>query len=150
MKIAVGSDHAGFSLKEEVKKWLGELGVEVVDRGCFSLESVDYPDFAAAVAHDVAAGAVDRGILVCGTGQGMVMSANKVKGIRAALCQDTFSARASREHNDANILCMGARVIGPGVARDVVEAWLKGSFSGGRHAARVQKIAALEEEGRHG
>ena len=146
MTIAIGSDHAGFPLKQVVKLWLEEHGYEVDDLGTYDTKSVDYPDYAAAVAHAVAEGKVDRGILICGTGIGMSMSANKVPGIRAALCTDVYTARMSRRHNDANVLCMGARVIGPGVAESIVEAWLSEEFEGGRHARRVGKINALDEE----
>ncbi len=146
MTIAIGSDHAGFPLKQVVKSWLEEHGYEVDDLGTYDTKSVDYPDYAAAVAHAVAEGKADRGILICGTGIGMSMSANKVPGIRAALCTDVYTARMSRRHNDANVLCMGARVIGPGVAESIVEAWLSEEFEGGRHARRVGKINALDEE----
>jgi len=146
MTIAIGSDHAGFPLKQVVKSWLEEHGYEVDDLGTYDTKSVDYPDYAAAVAHAVAEGKADRGILICGTGIGMSISANKVPGIRAALCTDAYTARMSRRHNDANVLCMGARVIGPGVAESIVEAWLSEEFEGGRHARRVGKINALDEE----
>ncbi len=146
MTIAIGSDHAGFPLKQVVKSWLEDHGYEVDDLGTYDTKSVDYPDYAAAVAHAVAEGKADRGILICGTGIGMSMSANKVPGIRAALCTDVYTARMSRRHNDANVLCMGARVIGPGVAESIVEAWLSEEFEGGRHARRVGKINALDEE----
>ena len=146
MTIAIGSDHAGFPLKQVVKSWLEEHGYEVDDLGTHDTKSVDYPDYAAAVAHAVAEGKADRGILICGTGIGMSISANKVPGIRAALCTDAYTARMSRRHNDANVLCMGARVIGPGVAESIVEAWLSEEFEGGRHARRVGKINALDEE----
>ncbi len=144
MKIAVGSDHGGFNLKEEVKKWLQEKGHKVEDLGTFSLDSVDYPDVAVAVSKKVAAGLADKGILVCGTGIGVSIAANKIPGIRAALCHDTFSARAAREHNDANVLALGERVIGRGLAMDIVETWLGSRFAGGRHQRRIDKITALE------
>lgn len=144
MKIAVGSDHGGFNLKEEVKKWLQEKGHKVEDLGTFSLDSVDYPDVAVAVSKKVAAGLADKGILVCGTGIGVSIAANKIPGIRAALCHDTFSARAAREHNDANVLTLGERVIGRGLAMDIVETWLGSRFAGGRHQRRIDKITALE------
>jgi ribose 5-phosphate isomerase B len=146
MKIAIGADHAGFPLKQAVKSWLEEHGYEVEDLGTYDTEPVDYPDYAAAVAHAVADGKADRGILICGTGIGMSMSANKVPGIRAALCTDAYTARMSRRHNDANVVCMGARVVGVGVAESIVEAWLAEEFEGGRHARRVSKINALDEE----
>lgn len=144
MKIALGSDHGGFSLKEEIKNWLKEHDYATEDCGTFSTESCDYPDIALTVAQAVASGECDKGILVCGTGIGVSIAANKVPGIRAALCHDTFSAKASREHNDANVLTLGERVIGRGLALDIVEVWLNGSFAGGRHQRRVDKITALE------
>ena len=144
MKIAVGCDHGGLNLKNMAKDVLTKQGIEVVDMGTYTTDSVDYPDFAAKVANAVASGEVDRGILVCGTGIGISIAANKVKGIRAALCHDVFSATMSREHNNANILCMGERVIGLGLAEMIVNAWLKTEFQGGRHAGRVDKIMNLE------
>lgn len=145
MKIAIGADHGGFSLKEDIKQLLDELGYEYQDFGTHSSDSVDYPDVAVPVAQAVAAGQFDRGILICGTGIGIGIAANKVKGIRAALVHDTFSAHASREHNDANILTMGERVIGPGLARDIVKIWLSTEFEGGRHERRVTKIMDIEK-----
>jgi ribose 5-phosphate isomerase B len=144
MKIALGSDHGGFELKETVKAHLAEKGIELEDFGTYSSESVDYPIYAEKVANAVASGACDRGILCCGTGIGVCIAANKVKGIRAALCSDTFSARASRNHNNANILTMGQRVIGPGLALDIVDVWLEAEFQGGRHERRVGEIADIE------
>lgn len=146
MKIALGSDHGGYNLKQVVKKHLDELNIEYKDFGCESCSSVDYPDFALPVAEAVVAGEFDRGIIICGTGIGISIAANKVPGARAALCSDTFSAKASREHNDANILAMGERVIGPGLALDIVDEFLKGEFLGGRHAIRVGKITNIEEK----
>ncbi|MDH5299225.1 MAG: ribose 5-phosphate isomerase B [Desulfobulbaceae bacterium] len=137
MKIAIGCDHGGIDLKEAVVKVIKELGHEVDDQGCFSSESVDYPQFAKAVCAKVQAGQSDRGILLCGTGIGMSMVANKFTGIRAALCQEIFSARMSREHNDANVLCMGARIVGLGLAEEVVRTWLTTEFAGGRHQRRI-------------
>lgn len=145
MKVAIGSDHGGFNLKEAIKPVLEQLGVTYEDYGTHSVESVDYPDIAERVAKDVASGKFDRGILICGTGIGIGIAANKVPGIRAALCHDTFSAHASREHNDANILTMGERVIGPGLAADIVKVWLSSEFEGGRHARRIAKISDLEK-----
>ena len=138
MKIAIGCDHGGLHLKQEIKELLSTLGHEVEDFGTHSTESCDYPDIAEPVAHAVVDGAADRGILICGTGIG-------IAGVRAALCHDTFSAHASREHNNANILTMGERVIGPGLAKDIVTIWLNTEFEGGRHARRVEKISALEK-----
>ncbi|WP_295788350.1 ribose 5-phosphate isomerase B [uncultured Veillonella sp.] len=145
MKVAIGADHGGFRLKEAIKPVLDSLGVEYKDFGTHSEDSVDYPDISAPVAQAVATGEYDRGILICGTGIGIGIAANKVPGIRAALCHDTFSAHASREHNNANILTMGERVIGPGLASDIVKIWLTTEFEGGRHERRIAKISALEE-----
>ena len=145
MRIAIGSDHAGFRLKGEIIKLLRELGHDCHDFGTQSEEHCDYPDYAQAVAEAVARGECERGILICATGIGMSMAANKVKGIRAALCHDVFSARRSREHNDANVLCLGAEVLGVGLALEIVRAWLAAEFSGGeRHRRRVEKIEAME------
>lgn len=144
MKIAIGSDHGGYLLKGDVQDYLRELGHSPVDFGTDSTESVDYPDFGLQVAQRVAKGDFPLGILICGTGIGMSMIANKVPGIRAALCTDTFMARCSREHNHANILVLGARVIGPGLARDIVKAWLEAEPGGGRHQRRLDKIKAWE------
>ncbi|MEL7623196.1 MAG: ribose 5-phosphate isomerase B [Clostridiales bacterium] len=145
MKISLGADHGGFELKEAIKTWLLEKGYDVEDKGTYSIESCDYPDYAKAVALDVAAGKSDRGILVCGTGIGVSIGANKVRGIRAALCGDTFSARMSRLHNNANILALGQRVVGAGLALDIVEIWLSTSFEGGRHSTRVDKLMEIEQ-----
>lgn len=144
VKIAISSDHGGNNLRHEIINLLSELGVEFVDFGPDSNESVDYPDFAAPVANGVASGNFDRGILICGTGIGMSIAANKVKGIRCALVHDVFSAKATREHNDTNVLSMGERVIGAGHAREVVATWLNTSFEGGRHERRIEKIMELE------
>jgi len=146
LRVAVAADHGGFRLKNEILDWLREAGIEFADLGTFSEEAVDYPDQALAVAEAVKSGACDRGILCCGTGIGVCIAANKVPGIRAALCHDTFSARAAREHNDANVLTMGQRVIGPGLAREIVRVWLSAGFQGGRHARRVDKITAIEKK----
>lgn len=144
MMIAIGCDHAGFELKEKVKTLLGELGHEINDVGCHSAEhSVDYPDLAGEVANSVTNGQCDRGILICGTGIGMTMVANKFRGARAALCHDVYSAEMSRAHNDANVLCMGGRVIGPALADQIVKRWLATPFEGGRHANRVKKVDEL-------
>ncbi len=147
MKIAIGSDHAGFELKEEIKTYLKELGGhEVIDHGTYDTRSVDYPDFGIKVARSVAKKEVDRGILICGTGIGMSIVAGRFKGVRAALCQDLYTARMSREHNDANILIMGGRVVGKGLAREMVKIWLSTEFEGGRHSKRLEKIEKLMEE----
>ncbi|MGH7304477.1 MAG: ribose 5-phosphate isomerase B [Candidatus Rokuibacteriota bacterium] len=142
--VALGSDHAGFPLKEDIKSWLIGSGYDVVDLGTQSAESVDYPDFAVGVAGAVTAGKVDRGVLVCGTGIGMAMAANKVPGARAAACSDAYTARMSREHNDANILALGARITSREAAIEILEIWLGAEFAGGRHARRVEKIVALD------
>jgi len=146
VKIAIGADHAGFNLKEEIKKHLEKKGIAVIDKGTYSTESVDYPDFGEAVAEAVVQKEVDFGIVICGTGIGISIAANKVPGIRAALCSDTFSAHSAREHNDANVLALGARVVGVGLALDIVDTFLGASFEGGRHARRVEKIAGIEEK----
>lgn len=140
MKISIGSDHGGFDLKEQVTGFLRDNGHEVVDRGCYSTESVDYPDFADKVCSDIIDGKAGRGILICGTGIGMSIAANRHREIRAALCQEGFSARMSREHNNANVLCLGARVIGIEVALDIVQIWVKTDFAGGRHQRRIDKM----------
>jgi ribose 5-phosphate isomerase B len=145
MKIAVGSDHAGFAVKQAIAQRLREGGHDVVDHGCFGEESVDYPDFGAAVARSVASGDCDRGICVCGTGIGISMAANKVAGVRAATVHDMSTAELSRQHNDANVLCLGARVIDPGHAIEVAEYWLTVPFGDGRHSGRVAKINALDD-----
>ncbi|MEN6565614.1 MAG: ribose 5-phosphate isomerase B [Veillonellales bacterium] len=144
MLVAIGSDHGGFHLKEEIKQLLAENRIEFHDFGTHSTESVDYPDIARSVGQAVASGQCERGIIICGTGIGVSIAANKIKGIRAALCHDVFSAQMSREHNDANILTMGERVIGPGLAGMIVMTWLKTEFAGGRHGRRVGKITELE------
>ncbi|KMK78268.1 ribose 5-phosphate isomerase B [Alkalihalobacillus pseudalcaliphilus] len=144
MKIAIASDHGGTNIKNEIVALLKELKLDFEDFGCNCETSVDYPDYALPVAKKVAAGEFDRGILICGTGIGMSIAANKVKGIRCALVHDTFSARATREHNDTNMLSMGERVIGAGLARDIVKIWLATEFEGGRHANRVGKITNYE------
>ena len=136
MKIAMGSDHGGIHLKEHLKSYLLDKGFEVEDYGTYTEASVDYPDYAAAVAEAVAAKKQEYGILICGTGIGISIAANKIKGIRAALCGDCFSAQMSKEHNNANILCMGERVIGLGLAEKIVDTYLNSEFLGGRHARR--------------
>lgn len=146
MKITIGSDHGAVELKEEVKKVLAEFeNIEVKDVGTFGTEPVDYPDVAEKVCADVVSGAADRGIVLCGTGIGISIAANKIKGIRCALCNDVYSAKMSREHNNANVLAMGGRVIGFGHAGEIVRIWLTTEFEGGRHERRVNKIMALEQ-----
>ena len=141
--IAIGSDHAGYALKCEMIKHLEEKGVEFIDCGCNG-ESVDYPDIAEKTCEKVTSGEADKAILICGTGVGISISANKIKGIRAALCGDWYSAKYTRLHNDANVLCMGGRVIGPGAAIELIDVFLHTEFEGGRHQRRIDKIAALE------
>jgi len=143
--VALGADHAGFPLKDDLKGWLISRGFDVVDLGTQATESVDYPDFAIAVGGAVTAGKADRGVLVCGTGIGMAMAANKVPGARAAACSDAYTARMSREHNDANILALGARITSREAAIEILEVWLNAEFAGGRHARRVEKIVALDQ-----
>ena len=143
--VALGADHAGFPLKEDLKTWLISRGYDVVDLGTQSAESVDYPDFAVGVGSAIVAGKADRGVLVCGTGIGMAMAANKVPGVRAAACTDAFTARMSREHNDANVLALGARITSREAAIEILEIWLCAAFVGGRHARRVDKIVALDD-----
>ncbi len=145
MIIGIGSDHGGYELKEGIKEYLVGEGIQVVDFGTDSLESVDYPDFARKVAEAVLNKEVDRGILICGTGIGISIAANRIKGIRCALCSDTFSARMSREHNDANILAMGGRVVGLGLATDIVKAFITSEFQGGRHERRINKIDVISD-----
>ncbi|HQE69947.1 MAG TPA: ribose 5-phosphate isomerase B [Atopobiaceae bacterium] len=143
--IALGCDHGGFELMQEVKKHLESRGLEYRDFGCSGTDPVDYPDYAAEVARAIQDGTCDRGILICGTGIGISIAANKFKGIRAALCSDCFSAWATRMHNDANILAMGGRILGPGLALMIVDTFLDTPFSGDeRHARRIEKISALE------
>jgi len=142
--VGLGADHAGFPLKEDLKAWLITGGFDVVDFGTQSAESVDYPDYAAAVGSAVTAGKADCGVLVCGTGIGMAIAANKLPGIRAAVCSDAYTARMSREHNDANILALGARITGRDAAIEILETWLAATFADGRHARRVDKIVALD------
>lgn len=143
-RIAIGSDHAGYEAKEAVKRELAALGVEAVDKGTSNLESVDYPDFGAAVGRAVAGGEVERGVLICGSGIGISMAANKVAGVRAALCWNEETARLAREHNDANVLCFGARFIAPELAARMVRVFMETEFAGGRHTLRVDKLSRLD------
>lgn len=146
-KITIGSDHAGYGLKKKIVAYLEEQGYEVLDVGTDSEASCDYPEFAQRVCKNIQDGVTKLGILICGTGIGMSMAANKHHGIRAAVCSDTFSARLTRQHNDANVLCFGERVVGYGVACDLVDAFLGAEFEGGKHARRVDMITAIEENG---
>lgn len=146
MKIAIGCDHGGYKLKNEIIEHLKGKGLEYKDFGAYSEESSDYADFAMVVAEEVAAKKYDLGILICGTGIGIGIAANKVPGIRAALCSDTFSAHACREHNDANILTIGQRVVGTGLALDIVDTFLNSEFQGDRHLRRINKISEIEKK----
>jgi ribose 5-phosphate isomerase B len=146
MKIAIASDHGGFELKEVLKAFLASLSVEVTDLGTTGEASVDYPDFGIQVSERVSKGEVERGVLICGSGIGMSVVANKFPRVRAALVHDLFSARLSREHNDANILVLGGRLVGKDLAKEIVRVWLETPFTGGRHQKRLDKITALEKE----
>lgn len=146
MQIGLASDHGGFELKEEIKSLLKSLGIEPIDMGTFSEDSVDYPDYGILVAEKVSNGELEKGILICGTGIGMSIVANKFKNVRAALANDLYSARFSREHTDANILVIGGRIVGKELAKEIVRTWLNTPFAGGRHKRRLQKIEALENE----
>ena len=146
MKIAIGANHGGFALKESVKKFLDEKGVEYKDFGTFSEESVDYALIAKETCSHIVSGEFDRGILICGTGIGISIAANKVNGIRAACCSDYFSAKFTRLHNDANVLCFGGRVVGAGLANELVDVFLSSEFEGGRHQRRIDQISQIESE----
>lgn len=140
LSVAIASDHAGFELKEQLRAWMAERGVQVTDLGPSDAASTDYPEYAHRLARDVVGGGVQLGVLVCGTGLGMSMAANRHAGVRAAVCTDPFAARMTRQHNDANVLCLGSRIIGAGLAEDILHAFLSAEFEGGRHARRVEKI----------
>lgn len=144
--LALGSDHAGLNLKNHMAEWLKAQGYEVEDFGTFTPESMDYPDIAATVARAVASGQHGRGLLICGSGLGVAIAANKIDGIRAVTCTDPISARLSREHNDANVLTMGERLTTPMVAEEIAHVWLNTSFAGGRHGRRIEKIQSLEQK----
>jgi ribose 5-phosphate isomerase B len=144
MKIAIGSDHRGYAIKSKIVELLRKLNQEVIDDGTHDCESVDYPDIASIVGHQVGSGQVDRGILICGTGIGMSIAANKIPGVRAAPCHDDLTAEMSRRHNDLNVLCLSADMLGEKLIDRMVEIWLKTDFEGGRHARRVEKISELE------
>ena len=141
MNIAIGADHGGFQMKEMLKEFVRTLGHQVDDAGCFSLDSVDYPGYAKTVSEKVRDGSCSLGILICGTGIGMSLVANRFSNVRAALCHDEYTARLSREHNNVNILCLGARVIGDGVAQAIVKTWLETDFAGGRHQRRIEQFS---------
>lgn len=142
--LAIGSDHGGFELKKHIMKHLEERGIDYADFGCYDESSVDYPDIAKAVGEAVVSGKCENGILICGTGIGISIAANKVKGVRAALCSDVYSAKMTKQHNNSNIICMGGRVIGRELAFMIVDAWLDTEFEGGRHQNRIDKIHAME------
>ena len=144
MRIGIGSDHGGFELKEHIKDYLEKEGIDYLDYGTNSLDSVDYPDYGRRLSEGITSGEVDKGIAICGTGIGISIACNKVKGIRCALCGDTYSARMSVEHNNANIIALGGRVIGKDLAVEIVSVWLKSQFQGGRHGRRVNKISDIE------
>ena len=146
MQIGLACDHGGFELKEELKSFLRSIGTEPIDMGTFSEDSVDYPDFGILVAEKVSRGELGRGILICGTGIGMAIVANKFRGVRAALVNDLYSSRFSREHTDANILVIGGRVVGRELAKEIVRVWLDTPFAGGRHQRRLEKIEMLEKQ----
>lgn len=146
MKVILTADHAGMTIRKEIINLLEEMNIEYVDTGCDCSESVDYPDYALPAAERVASDEFDRGIFICGTGVGMSIAANKVSGIRCALIGDTYSAKLTRQHNDSNVLALGERVIGPGLAREIAKIWLETEFDGGRHGNRIGKIATYEEK----
>ena len=146
MKVALGSDHVGYGLKKVVMEELEELGIEYQDYGTYGLESTDYPVWGEKAARAVASGECDKGIVICGSGAGISMAAGKVKGIRIALCSDCYTAALSTAHNDSNMIAMGSQVVGPGLAKMIVRAWLTGSFEGGRHRHRIDMISEIENE----
>ncbi len=146
MKLVIGADHGGFELKESVSAYLSKKGYELTDVGCYDENSVDYPDIAVSACEKILSGECELGILICGTGIGISIAANKTNGIRAALCSDEFSARATRAHNNSNVLCLGGRVVGKELANSICDAFLSGSFEGGRHERRVAKLAEIEEK----
>ena len=148
LRIAIASDHAGLEMKEDLKEFLQSIGVEVVDMGVNDNKSVDYPDYGIPLADRVSKGEVPRGVLVCGTGIGMSILANKFTGVRAALVNDVFSARMAKEHNNANILVIGGRIVGKGLAREMLKTWIEATFEGGRHQKRLDKIAEVEKKSR--
>jgi ribose 5-phosphate isomerase B len=146
MKIALGCDHGGFELKKDLQSYLGERGIEVADFGTGDETPVDYPEIGIAVAQKISSGEIPRGILICGTGIGMSLVANRFPGVRATLCHDLYTARMSREHNDSNLLVLGGRLLGKGIAREILQVWLQAEFQGGNHRRRLDEIAALDEK----
>jgi len=149
MKILIGSDHAGFELKADLRAFLREQNIEVIDLGVEGETPADYPDIGAAVAGKISRGEFERGILICGSGIGMSIVANRYPGVRAALCHDLSTARLSREHNDANLLVLGGRLLGKGLAREILQVWLRSTFQGGNHQRRLDKIRALEDKSKN-
>lgn len=145
MKLGIAADHGGYDLKEQIKQHIEAKGIEIIDYGTHSLESVDYPDYAYKLTTAVLSKEVDLGIAICGTGVGISIACNKVEGIRAAHCTDSFTARATRQHNDANIICLGGRITGIEIAKDIIDNFLGSSFDGGRHQNRINKITAIEK-----
>ena len=145
MKIAIGCDHAAYTFKEEIKAYLESKGHQVVDKGCYSTDRADYPDHGIAVGEAVAGGEVERGVVICGSGIGISIAANKVKGVGCALCSEPLSAQLSRNHNDANVLAMGARLIGLEMGKAIIDAWFAAEFEGGRHVGRIAKISDYEQ-----
>ena len=145
MKIAIGCDHAAYTFKEEIKAYLESKGHQVVDKGCYSTDRADYPDHGIAVGEAVAGGEVERGVVICGSGIGISIAANKVKGVRCALCSEPLSAQLSRNLNDANVLAMGARLIGLEMGKAIIDAWFAAEFEGGRHVGRIAKISDYEQ-----
>ena len=145
MKIAIGCDHAAYTFKEGIKAYLESKGHQVVDKGCYSTDRADYPDHGIAVGEAVAGGEVERGVVICGSGIGISIAANKVKGVRCALCSEPLSAQLSRNHNDANVLAMGARLIGLEMGKAIIDAWFAAEFEGGRHVGRIAKISDYEQ-----
>lgn len=145
MKVIITADHAGMTIRNEIKELLKEMSIEFEDTGCSCEQSVDYPDYALPAAERIANGEFDRGIFICGTGIGMSIAANKVKGIRCALTHDVYSAKLTRQHNDSNVIALGERVVGPGLAREIVKVWLETEFDGGRHENRINKITKYED-----
>ena len=146
MKVIITGDHAGMTIRNEVKSLLDEMEIQYEDTGCSCETSVDYPDYALPAAERIASGEFDRGIFICGTGIGMSIAANKVKGVRCALTHDVYSAKLTRQHNDSNAIALGERVIGPGLAREIAQVWLETKFDGGRHANRIGKITTYEDQ----
>lgn len=147
--LAIGSDHAAFEFKDEIKKYLDEKKIKYKDFGCFSTNRTDYPIYGEAVGRAVASGEYEKGLLFCGTGVGISLAANKIKGVRAVVCSDCYTAKLSREHNNTNILALGSRVVGLDLAKMIIDSWLGAEFEGGRHATRVDMLSRIEEENKY-